>query len=583
MSTICALCNCAYDGHGNACAPLGTADDHCCDDCNVSRVIPARMSTIQRDAKRCRNAAALRPASATQTPHNSGDDDDYDDDKDDDSAQKRVGKRKKSEPVPEPIPEPVLQAGLTALSVDSTDLALAVAPALVATPPVLPPRDLVVLLDVTYSMERDGITGLKTIMINLDKLITQLLNQEGIAPERHGAYRSSLNILFLWFGSVAGPFEGNLAHAQEETEDSTLETLFTSASSDSLVAEVGRIEKDLACSQGYTNIEAAISYACDALADRFDRYRDADRANGVLLTGSILLVTDGSPNIGEYRAETIVHRHVGLSRVTPDSTPSGMAGNGPTPDHPFRQPVSVFAIGLGNSMAPEFLTALTQDTGFWCFVSDPTDPTTAFKKTFGVVLTSVAPKVVKIECVAHRGDDVIVDTRTTTHYNLGLVPNTKPLEPFLVHGVLPHGLAVGDVVRCTVTVPGLEYSATAEIPVRDAAVNVGGPGLFVRTEEVERSMRELRKALHDPHVNGYEAVRASFSHNPVALTRIDATMDLVAQSMRLPDRQALLNPPPHPFSTFAADPLSYYGSTAATMYAPSFHHSFEASFSQAGL
>lgn len=549
-----------FDGEGNACAPLGVVGDRCCDDCDVSRVAVARANVLERDAKRFRNATAQSAVAAPIA-----------DDDDDDTA---------------PAPDLVIQAGFTTLSVDSTDLAIAVAPTRPATPSILPPRDLVVLLDVTFSMEGAGILGLRTIMLNLDKLITQLLDKEGIAPQRHDAYRRSLNVLFLWFGYTTEPFEHDNRHLVGDDDDDTLESLFTSASTESLTAEVERVYGALKCSQNRTNIDGAVSYACDALRDRFDRYRDADRANGVVRTGSILLVTDGSPNLGEHRAELIVSRHVGASRVTPDSIPSGMAGNGPFDDSPFQQPVSVFAIGLGASMEASFLTALTQDTGFWCFAVDPVDPTTAFAKTFGVVVTSIAPKTVKVECVVHRGDAVILDTATTTHCNMGLIADTKPLDPFVVHGVLPRDLEVGDVLRCTVSVPGAGYCEVVDVLVGDAAVPVGAAsGLFVRTDEVERSMRELRTLLNKPGIDGYETVRASFAHNDVALARIDATMDLVAQSMRLEDRHALrahLQAVPTP--SFMEPPsLGSSKSGCATMCAPSFHHSIEASFSQSGF
>jgi hypothetical protein len=42
----CSICGCSYRGFGNNAAPIN--DGRCCDDCNASRVIPARIAGIQQ-------------------------------------------------------------------------------------------------------------------------------------------------------------------------------------------------------------------------------------------------------------------------------------------------------------------------------------------------------------------------------------------------------------------------------------------------------------------------------------------------------------------------------------------------------
>jgi hypothetical protein len=42
----CSICGCSYRGFGNNAAPIN--DGRCCDDCNTSRVIPARIAGIQQ-------------------------------------------------------------------------------------------------------------------------------------------------------------------------------------------------------------------------------------------------------------------------------------------------------------------------------------------------------------------------------------------------------------------------------------------------------------------------------------------------------------------------------------------------------
>jgi hypothetical protein len=44
---VCSLCGKTATGFGNNPEPLGDFDSRCCDDCNRSRVIPARLGAMQ--------------------------------------------------------------------------------------------------------------------------------------------------------------------------------------------------------------------------------------------------------------------------------------------------------------------------------------------------------------------------------------------------------------------------------------------------------------------------------------------------------------------------------------------------------
>ncbi len=48
----CVLCGKKIDGYGNNPAPLANESKHsCCDECNVTKVIPARLIGINRNGK----------------------------------------------------------------------------------------------------------------------------------------------------------------------------------------------------------------------------------------------------------------------------------------------------------------------------------------------------------------------------------------------------------------------------------------------------------------------------------------------------------------------------------------------------
>mgnify|MGYP003660913656 FL=1 len=46
MSNKCKICKCEYEGYGNNAEPVNHG--RCCDTCNITKVIPARLKLIQR-------------------------------------------------------------------------------------------------------------------------------------------------------------------------------------------------------------------------------------------------------------------------------------------------------------------------------------------------------------------------------------------------------------------------------------------------------------------------------------------------------------------------------------------------------
>lgn len=43
---ICSLCGCKFIGMGNNPEPLATFEERCCGDCNQTKVIPARLESL---------------------------------------------------------------------------------------------------------------------------------------------------------------------------------------------------------------------------------------------------------------------------------------------------------------------------------------------------------------------------------------------------------------------------------------------------------------------------------------------------------------------------------------------------------
>jgi len=46
---ICSLCGNKFIGFGNNSEPLKASEDRCCDECNSTKVIPARLKQIKKE------------------------------------------------------------------------------------------------------------------------------------------------------------------------------------------------------------------------------------------------------------------------------------------------------------------------------------------------------------------------------------------------------------------------------------------------------------------------------------------------------------------------------------------------------
>ncbi len=56
----CCLCNETYNGYGNNPAPLSDNEtDRCCDDCNLTKVLPARLGMLPMPKRQKEKLAKL--------------------------------------------------------------------------------------------------------------------------------------------------------------------------------------------------------------------------------------------------------------------------------------------------------------------------------------------------------------------------------------------------------------------------------------------------------------------------------------------------------------------------------------------
>jgi len=439
--------------------------------------------------------------------------------------------------------------------------------------PTLPPsatcshthhRDVVVLLDLTISMAGNGIVGLRTVMSNFDRLLTQAMLKESLSTEEQRAARANMNIMFAFFGSSVGIFEGVKG--------------FVSAESGKLNKCLKLIAPQLKCRMNSTNIEDGIQFGCESLLARFNKKLAQDRQRGICRTASIVLVTDGSPNQGRTDASEIILRHVGPHQATATSMLDEQQEN-----QPISIPISTFAVGLGDSVDARFLSTLVDKTGFWHYAADPRDPSEAFSKTLGVIATAKAPYVVRADVTIIRGNEER-DT-STTRFNFGMM-TSKNLNPIIIGACAPNDLQIGDKLRCTINIGRFHTdSITIDVSHKPAKST---KRLFAQTKEVESSLDMLRYQILNNPQRAYEHTLHAYAASPVAIEHINATMNLMAHSQGFGTRDSFVEhlscqptmdyvPIQHTYeSCLGGIPL--HGPQM-----PSLVHSFEASFSQSSF
>jgi len=445
-----------------------------------------------------------------------------------------------------------------------SEISLETAAIEIAFQPALPPqsaafahmqqRDVVVLLDLTFSMKGPGIAGLKTVMANFDNLITHTLGNATLTPDERAVARQCTNISFLGFGNATKAFE-DVEH-------------FVSATSENLSRCTDLITSQLECYMASTNIEQAVKFASDLLKTRFEAKRFDDVQRGVSRSGSIVLITDGAPNSGCVDGEAIIDAHVGKKYVH-------VPGGADTPVHAsLLPPISTFAIAIGADTAPDFLSKLVEQTGFWHFVSTPTDPMIAFERTIGVIVTAAAPYIIALDAVVVRPCGVEQE-KSTTLFNFGML-GTNTLEPTIVKIPVPANAAIGDTIRCTVKIGSFFEK---EIVIDVSGVEVASTRLlFDETKQVKESLALLKQQLLENPATAYESTRSRFASNHTALRRVDATIDLLASARGFGSRERFLD------DLSQCPTMDYQRSQSSTTDGgrrpSSMRHSVQSSFSQ---
>lgn len=448
----------------------------------------------------------------------------------------------------------MIDTKFSSISADATEVEVAFKPIIQSNFQSNQRKDVVILLDLTCSMEGNGIIGLKTVVANFDRLLTQTMVKENLSAEDQTTARANMSVMFAFFGSAVGIFEG--------VDD------FVSAESEQLNNCIELITPRLKCFMNYTNIEQGIEFAGNLLASRSQEKRLEDIEHGISRTSSIVLVTDGSANAGARNAGDIISRHVGSHKTTISS---------------FEKQVSVFAIALGNSVNATFLSTLVDNTGFWHYAADPRDPSEAFEKTLGVIAMAKAPYVVRADVTVLR--DGKEQATATTFFNFGMLTSKNFANPRIIGACVP-AVQIGDKLRCTIKI-GAFYTDSITVDVAETAVQSTGR-LFVETTEIDASLAMLKKQMLDDPTTAYKNTISTYSSNPMALGRIQATMTLMATSQGFEDRDSFVNHlSAQSTMDYVSDPSkssfdgSRSGSTPSPL--PSIVHSVEASFSQSSF
>jgi hypothetical protein len=478
---VCKLCSSSYFGRGNVCAPLGDAGDRCCDQCNTALVIPARVTET-----RCEK----RPPSTSEEDLHikkrfrsnpwtcNEDDDDCDDDEPLLSAASAVTGRvddglyvSSEQATDECAPgiEFERPAVLHGLSVAKC----AVKPPCPTTRPEDMPVDVYVGFDNTYSMRGDGSVGLGTVLKNFPKLVKQMFYKaSGLEEEDIDRARTSTSLHMFTFGERARPIDG--------VPD------FVSFTDQDLHSSCSVAVKQMGFDEGETNVESAIEYVSGKAHSRFLSTRESDEAAGKRRVACVVLITDGSVNSGERSARKLI--------ADADARLSDSCrGN----------PLAFYAIGLGESTNPSFLTSFTRG-GFWKHVTNPHDPVGAFDTTVGTILSSVGVYDVTLQVSVERDGELLKEEQTSTTKTFGLMTRGS-CRARIVDVRIPPGAIPGDVLEVVTTFGGTAEPIRSRIPVGTSSMASGvtshlkianmSDGLFAEAREIEQALEKLKESV----------------------------------------------------------------------------------------
>ena len=474
---VCALCEIPYLGRGNVCAPLGVAGDRCCYECNLSRVIPARMDSAER--KRQPDAGDLHVRKRKKREEHDGFSDDDGEDCDGGccaSQESQVSDYVASERAADEC-APGIDFEFPAVVHGLSSVKCAVKPPCSDTRNPLFYEDIYIGCDVTLSMKPDGQRGLLTVLANLPGMVKNHFFKSNVSEESAENERNARNnthVHLFQFGDTARPF--------------TDQPDFVSFNDDDLQATKERVLPQLeACNDRSTNISDAVLYASKKAKERFLSTQTTDEAAGIVRVGCVLLLTDGNANVGEPKAARIVND-----------------ADGVVSDCCRGHRLAFYAIGLGEGTNPFFLSELVRG-GFWYHVASPHDPSGAFDATIGTMLSAVGVYSVTVKVTIERDGSLLTQQSTQSSANYGLT-TVESCRARILDVAVPPGAIPGDVLVVDTTFGGpTQESFRSRIAVETSMADVRkemaltsanlSVGLYTEAEDVARALEKLRASV----------------------------------------------------------------------------------------
>lgn len=479
---VCKLCRSSYFGRGNVCAPLGNTGDKCCDKCNIALVTPARVAGAQCEKRPPSTAEEedlhiKKRFRSNPWKCNEGDDSDEDEPLLSAAAAGVAGAVDEDLYVAseQALDEcaPGIQFELPAVLHGLSVAKCAVKPPCPTTRPENVTVDVYVGFDNTFSMRGDGSVGLNTVLKNFPKLVKQMFYKSGgLEEEDVDRARTSTSLHMFTFGERARPIDGVSEYVSFTDED--------------LNASCAVASKQMDFGDHETNVESAIDYVTGKAHHRFLSTREADEAAGKRRVACVVLVTDGSVNAGEQSARKLI--------ADADARLS---------DSCRGTPLAFYAIGLGNSTNPSFLTSLSRG-GFWKHVTSPHDPVAAFDTTFGTILSSVGVYEVAIQVRVERDGEVLEEQQTSATKNFGLMTR-ESCRARILDVPIPPGAIPGDVLDLVTTFGGAAEPIRSRIRVGTPSSTPGiaspladanlSDGLFAEALEIQQALEKLKESV----------------------------------------------------------------------------------------
>ena len=331
-------------------------------------------------------------------------------------------------------------------------------------------RDLICVLDNTASMTNYGADeGLINTVHNFSTLVDMSMKDAfGSTEEGKRAQDGSRGTTFLHafrFGKSCASLHGES---------------FFPLTREAIAENMPKIEAGMDFSEGSTNIEEAILHAARLAKTRIENMRAHDLANGIDRRVCIVLLTDGSPNLGSMDPENILRK---LDLTTDKTLP-------------------IYGIGLGTGTNPIFLSGICRN-GFWKHVENPAEPKEAFDATLGYIVKAVGECEIDIRVSLERDGKVVpcAQNEFKTTRSLGLVTADKRRARVVRDLAVPVDTKAGDtlILDYKFSTTGERSVARIEItahdhpdpPTRENMV----AGLMKEAEDIECMMDAMRTSI----------------------------------------------------------------------------------------